>query len=213
MTLSRRQLLAGLGGEGLTAALGPVERTPSTGSAITAGPLPARADFTIPDGQAYLNSAFIHPMPRGAAEAARRYLEQRALKAERRKPVSWTMHQDATGHFEAGTFSQSAAVCLSSSLPYIQRIGVSAIEAYRQPMLLRLRQELSRLGWQSITPEGTTSALIAFYRKGAEQEFSGRLQRANVQMSLSRGRLRVSPSVFNTMGDVEQLLEALSHKP
>ncbi len=414
MTLSRRELLAGLGGVGLTAALGPVPPTSFAVSSLTTAPLPARADFTIPDGQTYLNSAFIHPMPRAAAEAARHYLEQRALKEERRSgdsiaaeikgefarlinakpteislvqntstgenlvvrglglpdgkrnvvtdglhfdgslvmygelrkhgldvrlapmhdwrirledldaridrntrlvalsmvsmyngwqhdlkavcdlahargacvyadliqaadntpidvratgldfgacssfkwlmgdfglgflyvkeellervvqrtligyqqadtedhslpeeppaewPVSWTMHPEATGHFEAGTFSQSAAVCLSASLAYIQRIGVSTIEAYRQPMLLRLRREMPRLGFEPITPEGTTSARIAFHRKGAEQEFSARLQQARVNISLSGGRLRVSASAFNTMGDVEQLLEAIS---
>jgi selenocysteine lyase/cysteine desulfurase len=31
-----------------------------------------------------------------------------------------------------------------------------------------------------------------------------------VDVSLSPGRMRISPSVYNTQGDVDQLLEALS---
>ena len=82
MTLSRRELLAGLGGLTATGAAGPpdVERSVPAG----AGPLPARMDFTIPQGQTYLNSAFTHPLPRAAGEAVRHYLEQRGLREPRR---------------------------------------------------------------------------------------------------------------------------------
>lgn len=40
-----------------------------------------KVDFAIPEGQTYLNSAFIHPMPVAAADAVRRYLDTRTFAA------------------------------------------------------------------------------------------------------------------------------------
>jgi selenocysteine lyase/cysteine desulfurase len=37
-----------------------------------------------------------------------------------------------------------------------------------------------------------------------------RLKKANVNVRVAEDFLRVSPSVFNDMGDIEKLLEALS---
>jgi selenocysteine lyase/cysteine desulfurase len=40
--------------------------------------LPAKGDFAIPEGVTYTNSAFTHPMPVAAAQAARRYVDLRS---------------------------------------------------------------------------------------------------------------------------------------
>ena len=74
----------------------------------------------------------------------------------------------------------------------------------------RLHEELPRLGFSSITPPGTTSAIAAFTARDAEKRFAGRLKRANVSVTLSGERMRVSPSFFNDVHDVDRLLEALS---
>ena len=124
-------------------------------------------------------------------------------------PVTWTLHNDATGHFEVGTFGQGAVNALSVSLPWLRTLGPGNVQAYRQPMLARLRAELPRLGFTCITPEGTRSAIISFTASGAEQRFADRLRRANVSVSLSGDRMRVAPSIFNDLGDVDALLSAL----
>lgn len=126
------------------------------------------------------------------------------------QPVTWTLHPDATGHFEVGTYSQAAVNALAVSLPYLQRVGVANIQASRQPLLRRLQEALPRLGWTSITPPGSTSALVAFTIPGAESRFGARIQAAKVSVTLSGDRMRVSPAVFNTLDDVETLIDALT---
>ncbi len=124
-------------------------------------------------------------------------------------PVTWTLHSDASGHFEVGTHGQGA-VNLSVSIPYLRRLGVERIQAYRQPLLRRLHDEMPRLGWTSITPRETPSSLIAFTRSGAQQRFAERMSAAKVSVSFYGDRIRVSPSIFNHERDIERLLEALS---
>ncbi len=125
-------------------------------------------------------------------------------------PITWTLHPDASGHFEVGTYGQGAVNALSQSIPYLRRTGIDKIQSHRQPLLRRLHQELPRLGFTAITPEDSPSALVSFTMSGAEQRFAARLKAAKVSVSLYGDRIRISPSLFNHMGDIEKLLAALS---
>lgn len=126
------------------------------------------------------------------------------------QPVTWTLHRDATGHFEVGTYSQSACNALAVSLPYLQQVGVGNIHSARQPLLRRLHEALPRMGWTAITPPESTSALVTFTLPGAESRFGARLAAAKISVSLYGDRMRVSPAIFNTADDVERLVEVLS---
>jgi len=125
-------------------------------------------------------------------------------------PVTWTLHADAGGHFEVGTYGQGAVNALAVSLPYLRRLGVENIQAFRQPLLRRLHEEMPRLGFTSITPPESPSALVSFTMTGAERRFADRLKAANVAVSLYGDRIRISPSIFNDMRDIERLLAALT---
>jgi selenocysteine lyase/cysteine desulfurase len=124
-------------------------------------------------------------------------------------PFTWELGSDASAHFESGSNAYGPMSALGFSLPYIRAIGVSAIEAHRQPLLERLRQEMPRLGFDAITPKGTKSALITFTVKERPPVLA-RLQKANVNVRLGAHFLRVSPSIYNDMRDIDRLLEALS---
>jgi selenocysteine lyase/cysteine desulfurase len=124
-------------------------------------------------------------------------------------PYSWKLSADATGRFEVGTSGSGAQHVLEETLPYIRKIGVEKIHAHRQPLLKRLREEMPRLGFASITPPESTSAITSFNMKDRANVVK-RLKKANVNVRVAEDFLRVSPSVFNDMGDIEKLLEALS---
>jgi len=124
-------------------------------------------------------------------------------------PYSWKLSPDATGRFEVGTSGSGAQHVLEETLPYIRKIGVEKIHAHRQPLLKRLREEMPRLGFASITPPESTSAIASFTMKDRANVVE-RLKKANVNVRVAEDFLRVSPSVFNDMGDIEKLLEALS---
>lgn len=124
-------------------------------------------------------------------------------------PITWELGADASAHFEAGSNAFAPMAALSISLPYIRQIGVDRIEAHRQPMLERLRKEMPRLGFESATPRGTKSALITFTVKD-RQPVLERLMKANINVRLGAHFLRVSPSVYNDLQDIDRLLEVLS---
>lgn len=123
-------------------------------------------------------------------------------------PYSWQLSPDATGHFEVGTQAIGAAQVLAESLPYIRRLGVESIHAHRQPLLRKLREEMPHLGFQPLTPPESTSALISFVVRNPD-EVRKRLAKAQVNARVSERYVRISPSVFNDMSDIDRLLEAL----
>ncbi len=124
-------------------------------------------------------------------------------------PASYVQRKDAAGLFETETYANGVIAALSYSLPWIEAVGVGAIQAHAQTMTSRLQQELPRLGYPSITPVGSKSSIVAF-RVNDTAALSSKLKRRRVDVSVSPGRMRISPSVYNTQGDVDVLLEALS---
>jgi selenocysteine lyase/cysteine desulfurase len=124
-------------------------------------------------------------------------------------PYTWELEKNATGHFEVGTLAIGTAHVLAQSLPYIRKLGVENIYAHRQPMLKRLHEEMPRLGFAPLTPPESTSAIVSFAIKDPEA-VQQRLQKANVNARVSQRYIRVSPSVFNDMKDIDKLLEALA---
>jgi selenocysteine lyase/cysteine desulfurase len=122
--------------------------------------------------------------------------------------MDWTPLPSAGGHFEVGTVANATAACLEYSLDYILELGVENIQAHRQPLLRRLQTELPRLGFQPMTPAGSTSPIVTFARKDTA-DVSARLKRANIDVAVYPHRVRISPSVYNDQGDIDKLLEAL----
>jgi len=124
-------------------------------------------------------------------------------------PLTFQLSRNATGHFEVGTTANGAWAALSKSLPYIRRLGVDRIEAYRQPMLQRLRKEMPRQGFEPMTPADSRSALISFAAKDVSR-YQDRLAKANINVRIAPHFIRLSPSVFNDLADIDRLLDALS---
>ncbi len=124
-------------------------------------------------------------------------------------PYTWELNPDATGYFEVGTNAIGATRVLGESLPYIRRVGVENIRAYRQPMLKRLREEMPRLGFACITPPETTSGIISFAIKDPKAVLE-RLKRGKVNVRVAQEFIRISPSVYNDMADIDRLLAALA---
>jgi len=138
-------------------------------------------------------------------------MESHFLPGDPPGPAAYTfaLEGNASGHFEVGTPAIGTAHVLSQSIPYIRKLGVENIQQHRQPLLKRLREEMPRLGFVPITPPESMSALISFAIKDPEA-LQKRLEKAKVNARVSRRYIRVSPSVFNDMNDIDKLLEALA---
>ena len=124
-------------------------------------------------------------------------------------PFTWELGRDASAIFEVGSNAWGPINALGQSLPYIAQLGVANIETWRQPMLARLREEMPRLGFSPMTPPGTRSALITFTFRDRAPVVE-RLRKANVNVRVGQNFIRLSPSVYNDMADIDRLLEALA---
>jgi selenocysteine lyase/cysteine desulfurase len=122
----------------------------------------------------------------------------------------WTARDDAAGYFEVGTFAGAAIAALRDSLKFLLETGVANIQAYRQPLITKLQSELPSHGFTPLTPQDSTSPIVSFAFKGAATVLKPKLEVAKVNISVYPNRIRISPSVYNDMADIDRLIEAVS---
>ena len=123
-------------------------------------------------------------------------------------PVSY-QPRDGAQMYEVGNVSNVAGAAQREALKYILKLGVDNILAHAKPLCDKLIEELPKLGYPCITPLGSPTPITAFLVENPE-ETSAKLKAAKVAAKVKWKQMRVSPSVFNTMADVDQLLDALS---
>lgn len=123
--------------------------------------------------------------------------------------ATYEMSPDAAGKFAMGTTSWTGVVQLDYSLGLLAQLGVPAIEAARQPLIAAVQEELRRRGYEPLTPLDSRSALVAFALKDARARLGDLLKAANIRLTVSQNRFRVSLAAFNDMNDVDRLLSTL----
>ncbi|WP_041558422.1 aminotransferase class V-fold PLP-dependent enzyme [Novosphingobium sp. PP1Y] len=116
---------------------------------------------------------------------------------------------DAEGMFAMGTRSHGVMAQLDWSLARLLELGTDRIMAHRQPMLQRLHETLPRKGYRVATPPECRSPLFTCVLQDAYKRLSEPLEQAGLHITLSRNRFRVCPSWFNSMDDIERLIDAL----
>lgn len=119
-------------------------------------------------------------------------------------------HDSALGYFAMGSQSNVAAALLDHSLQYLLDCDVTRIQVHRQPLIDRLQEALPRLGYSSLTPADTGTALVSFRHQGDVNGLHERLDDAGIAASVAAHHIRLSPSVFNDMDDVEKLIDVLT---
>jgi selenocysteine lyase/cysteine desulfurase len=128
-------------------------------------------------------------------------------------PVAYTLQKTATGVFESGTLTGGPAInvaLLTASLNYIKSLGVANIQAHRQPLIRKLQQEVPRLGFTAVTPPESTGPNVTFVKQNlAQTEIPRKLQAARVNVRLSTHWMRLSPSVYNDLADIDRFLDVI----
>jgi selenocysteine lyase/cysteine desulfurase len=119
----------------------------------------------------------------------------------------WTPVETAAGYFEVGMKNDMAIATLAESMDYLHAEGVAAIQARRRPLMEMLRKELPKLGLTCVTPSAETS--ICSFLVGDGKAVGARLKAAKITVTMMGNLMRVSPSVYNTVADVERLAGAL----
>lgn len=122
----------------------------------------------------------------------------------------WEFKQGVSSLFEVASPSHPTLWCLKRSIDYLMGLGVDAMTAHRTPMLERLQQEVPKLGFKRLTPNASPAPMAVFWKSGITERLAPRLAANGVYVSISRDRMRVAPSVFNDMRDIDTFLEAIS---
>lgn len=130
------------------------------------------------------------------------------------EPVSYTLNTTATGMFETGSLKGEVEVglaLLANSLGYVMKLGPANIRAHRLPLLKKLNEEMPRLGFTPVTPKNGTASLVTFAKTDlGKSNIPRRLEEAKINVRLAQHWMRISPSVYNDMGDIERLLAVLA---
>ncbi len=101
------------------------------------------------------------------------------------------------------------AAAVDASLGHILGLGVEAIAAHRKPMMVKLRREMPRLGFQGLTPDDA-GPLQVFSKQSAGETYGAKLKAAQVDVSVQPHRFRVASSVYNSEANIDRFLAALT---
>ena len=120
---------------------------------------------------------------------------------------------DTASRFEAGTLSWPSLVGLMESVGLLHDVGIEAIEDHVLSLTDGLITSLVDRGYELITPIGTRaerSGIVTFrHPEHPAADLYEHLLNESVVISQRGDAIRVSPHLYNTWDDVEQLLDAL----
>lgn len=123
---------------------------------------------------------------------------------------SWELGTDTARLFEVSTTNWAGLAATAGALQYIHDIGVDAMAGHRDPMLARLQEALPRAGWSPWTPRDAQGPSVVFSRPDAKRRFQAPLDEAKIHTTLYDDRIRIAPSVHNSMQDIETLVAVLT---
>jgi cysteine desulfurase/selenocysteine lyase len=104
----------------------------------------------------------------------------------------------------------------TAAVEYLLGIGLDRVAARDQALVERFLQGLDPDRYRLDSPRGgpgrSTLVVLGHRRPGRTQELHRALAAAGVDVALRRGRLRVSPHLYNTEADVDRALEVLDRR-
>lgn len=116
---------------------------------------------------------------------------------------------NASGYFALGTRSFTGVAILTESLKYILDLGVDNIHAHSRMMTDYLKEELPKIGYPLRTPKDSHGPMVVAWKDNAREILSPIMAQEKIAISAYGDRIRISPSVFNDMADIDKLLNAL----
>ncbi|MBO0700016.1 MAG: aminotransferase class V-fold PLP-dependent enzyme [Zavarzinella sp.] len=112
--------------------------------------------------------------------------------------------------FAVGMPNYPAVYATRAALEYIRAIGVEAIERAARPLVLACLEQLRKFPIELLTPpEPDHLAGILAFRHPAAERIHAHLHSRNVHVMSHAGRLRVAIHGYNTMADVDCLVQSL----
>jgi selenocysteine lyase/cysteine desulfurase len=113
--------------------------------------------------------------------------------------------------FEYATLAFGAVNQLGAGLAYLDRVGVSRIEAHTVALAHQLWDGLVERGFHVLTPAGNGSSIVSFKNPVDPVRMRQTLQAAGIDVSYRENgtQVRVSPALFNVREDIDSFLKAM----
>jgi selenocysteine lyase/cysteine desulfurase len=125
----------------------------------------------------------------------------------------FTLPHEAKVFDVPGTASFLNLFAFEASLEFLEGAGVGTVTAHCWRLLDRLAEALARKGYHVVgaTDAGLRSTILAFQASSPEQTamLHARLRERHVAVSLRHGFIRVSPHLYNTPEEIEQVVALL----
>jgi selenocysteine lyase/cysteine desulfurase len=135
-------------------------------------------------------------------------LRQPQFGARQVAPTTGAVRSTGASFFEVGTIANACVAALSFSLPWLWRVGASAIANHRLALLEQIEDGLGRYGLAPELP-ATSASPILVYKHPRSEALSKALKAANMYATVYPDSVRFSPSVFNTPSDVAALVDVV----
>lgn len=113
------------------------------------------------------------------------------------------------GIFNGTVQAKMVEASLNVSLDWILETGVKNLQAHSQPMIEALQTTLRDYGHRPYTPLSGTAPIVSFIMKDARGKLGDKLDSAGVKISTYSDRFRISPTWFNTMNDIDRVIEVI----
>lgn len=137
------------------------------------------------------------------------------VDAENYLDYRYEFRQDAK-RFEPGTWNVPGVLALGASMRLLLETGVEAVWREVAALTERACEGLAGKGYRVVTPRdepGERSGIVVFERPGAtaaeHRRLVNDLENQGVVIALRGGRLRMSPHAYNTVEDVDRVIEGL----
>jgi selenocysteine lyase/cysteine desulfurase len=111
--------------------------------------------------------------------------------------------------FEYGTLHFQGMYAMERSLEYLNRIGIDEVERRNLMLSGYIYDQLSGLGKKLWMPDPPASTIVSYFQEGAV-ELAARLKAMKIKVtgrSAHGDHIRVSNHFYNTMDDVDNLIE------
>jgi cysteine desulfurase / selenocysteine lyase len=94
-------------------------------------------------------------------------------------------------------------------LRYVESVGVTAIAAHADPLVQELHQGLMQRGLTPLCAQADRSTGIVAFMHERSAAIHAALERAEIHVMHSAGRIRAAMHGYNTREDIHALLQAL----
>jgi selenocysteine lyase/cysteine desulfurase len=109
--------------------------------------------------------------------------------------------------FEGTSRAFGAVSQLQASLSYLEKVGIARIEEHTVRLARQLYEGLTKQGHSVFTPPGNRSSIVTFNCNKPVADTRAEFQRANVEVTVRAGQVRVAPALFNNADEIEKCLD------